>query len=152
MQNEKGCAPWPRLIAFLILHSSFVVSFSGCANSGAGVHAGEKYVVNKAQTLFYKYGPAQPAGPDFTLAKGRQVTMLSRQFGYSSVALEDGQSGYVPTDDLAPAPPEERPTPSPETKHTARRRERAPTREEESQVPLPELPQTKSGSNPPFRY
>ena len=124
----------------------------GCA-SGDGTHAGEKYVVNTQRTLFYKLGPAQSTGPDFALYKGQQLTMQHRQFGFSQVMTEDGQSGYVATEDLAAAPPEPKPERALQgpREERQRRRERAATREEQSQVPAPELPQSAPAGGG-FRY
>ncbi|MEA3188495.1 MAG: hypothetical protein QOD99_2325 [Chthoniobacter sp.] len=109
-----------------------------CAHRSGGGHAGEKYVVNSQRTLFYRFGPAQSNGPDFALYKGQRLTMLSQQFGYSHITTEDGQLGYVSTEDIAPAPPEPTPSPTP-----ARRKSEPANRatiEEQKLVPLPPLP------------
>ena len=155
MQNLKSARASRGKISFIILHSSFCILFAACSTSGPGSHAGENYVVNSQRTSFFKYGPAQASGPDFALTKGQRLTMLSRQFGYSHVAMDSGQSGYVATEDLAPAPPESNPSPSPTpapnlntSAERPERRERAPTREEEAQVPLPDLPQGRSSPAP----
>jgi hypothetical protein len=129
---------------------------AGCAaQSGAGVHAGDAYIVNSPRSLFYSYGPAQASGPDFALSHGTLLTMLSYEYGYSHVAVAaTGQTGYVPTDDLAPAP-KASPTPSLLALQSRHRRDdsRPPTPEEESQIPLPEFPQSEPPPNaPPFRY
>jgi hypothetical protein len=63
------------------------------------------YVVSTPQTPIFRYGPAQSFGPDFNLQQGQHVVMLRREFGYSRIMTDDGQSGYVATEDLAPAPP-----------------------------------------------
>lgn len=132
-----------------------LVLLSGCASGSAGAHVGEKFAVNTQRTLFFKFGPAQTTGPDFALYKGQRVTMLSYQFGYSHVATDDGQSGYVSTDDITAAPPDPK---APATSATTRggrpvRRERAPTREEQARVPLPDLPDRKPHpGSPGFRY
>ena len=47
-----------------------------------------KFLVSVKSAQFYKYGPAQAFGADFTLAQGQKVTMLERQFGFSRVMLE----------------------------------------------------------------
>ena len=134
---------------------------AGCAaQSGAGVHAGEAYIVNTPQALFYSYGPAQASGPDFTIGHGTQLTMLSYEYGYSHVAVAaTGQSGYVATNDLAPAPPGSTASATPPllASQSHRRHEsgdsRPPTAEEESQIPLPEFPESKPPADaPPFRY
>jgi len=133
---------------------------AGCSTGGAGAHAGDAYVVKTARTLFYSYGPAQASGPDFALSQGQRVVMLSYEYGYSHVAVAGtGQSGYLPTDDLAPAPPLPKGSPTPSLlasrahhRHSAED-SRPPTPEEESQIPLPEFPESKPPPNaPPFRY
>jgi uncharacterized protein YgiM (DUF1202 family) len=58
---------------------------------------------------FFLHGPAQGNGPDRTLAKGDEVQVLRKEFGYSFVQLSDGQKGYVANDDLVVAPPESKP-------------------------------------------
>lgn len=75
---------------------------AACATgSGTG-----RYVVTAPKSEFYKYGPAQAFGPDFALNRGQKVTVVENSFGFSKVTTDDGISGYMPTDDLAPAPPE----------------------------------------------
>lgn len=127
---------------------------TGCAAPQTNAHEGEKYLVNAQRTLFYKFGPAQPNGPDLALYKGQRLTMLGSQFGYSHVATEEGVSGYVSSEDLVPAPPEPAVTPapsvSPKPLHPLRYRGRAPTREEELLLPPPELP--GGAPQPRFRY
>jgi hypothetical protein len=138
----------------------------GClAPAGPGSHAGEPYLVNTQRTLFYSFGPAQTTGPDFALYKGQRLTMLSRSYGYSHVALEGGgQSGYVATEDLVPGPPAPHPSPTATPGASSRsghRRHagggspgRTPSAAEQSQVPLlPEFPESKPPPGaPPFRY
>lgn len=75
----------------------------------------DRYEVSARQTEFYKEGPAQAFGPDLALERGRQVTMVKREFGFSQVRLEDNTSGYVATEDLRailppPAPKKLRPS------------------------------------------
>ena len=59
----------------------------------------------RVKTPMFRYGPAQSFGPDFSLPPGQHVIMLSKEFGYSRVMTDDGQSGYVATEDLVAAPP-----------------------------------------------
>lgn len=143
---------WPLGASALLLGLLFFLP--GCATD-QNTHAGERFMVNAQRTLFYKFGPVQPTGPDLALYQGQRVTMLRRQFGYSHVALETGQTGYVATEDMAPAPPDPAPAPTP-TLATAvapaagrgsgpqpRRSEprgRRPTAAEEAAVPPPDLP------------
>jgi hypothetical protein len=141
------------------------VSLGFLTSCTTGTHSGERYAVNSQRTLFYKYGPAQATGPDLALYKGQQVTMQSRAFGYSHITTDDGQSGYVATEDLIPAPPPPEPLPTPtlaSTHGSSNRRSRnseqthgrRPSREEESQVPAPDLPKLKLTPPPElnFRY
>jgi len=134
---------------------------AGCASTaGPGTHAGDSYTVKSQRTPFYSYGPAQSSGPDFALTHGARVTMLSYEYGFSHVAVEGtGQSGYVATDDLAPAAP--LPAPSPSAllasahvrHHHGADDSRPPTAEEQSQIPLPEFPESKPPPGAPaFRY
>ncbi len=67
------------------------------------------YMVNTPQTPMFRYGPAQSFGADFNLQQGQRVVMLRKEFGYSRVMTESGQTGYVATEDIVPAPPESKP-------------------------------------------
>jgi len=137
------------------------ILLAGCSTSaGPGAHAGEPYIVNSQRTLFYAYGPAQASGPDFAINHGQRVTMLSYSYGYSQIAItETGQSGYVATEDLKPAPPSALPSPSASPGAVRRRRggsarvSRPPTPAEQLRIPLPEFPESKPPPGAPaFRY
>jgi hypothetical protein len=78
-----------------------VMAFSGCATTSGPTDIGH-YVVNVPQTAMYRMGPAQSFGPDFNLQQGQHVVMLKREYGYSRVQTDEGQSGFVATEDLAP--------------------------------------------------
>jgi len=147
-----------RPSASLILLALGAFLQAGCSSpSGPGSHAGEPYIVNSQRTLFYSFGPAQANGPDFALYHGQQLKMLSYGYGYSHVSIQGtGQTGFVPTEDVAPAPPQARPAASPPSplghhRHTAD--SRPPTPSEQSQIPLPDFPESKPPPNAPtFRY
>jgi len=114
-------------------------------------------MVNSQRTLFYSFGPAQASGPDYALYHGQRLKMLSYGYGYSHVSVEGtDQTGYVPTEDVAPAPPEALPAASPTVlpgHHRHHADSRAPTAAEQSQIPLPDFPESKPPPNaPPFRY
>lgn len=81
-----------------------LLALSGCSSTGATSQVGH-YVVRVPQSPMFRYGPAQSFGPDFSLQQGQHVVMLKREYGYSRVMTDDGQSGYVATEDLTPAPP-----------------------------------------------
>jgi hypothetical protein len=63
----------------------------------------KSFVVTAPRTPFFKYGPAQPHGADFSILKDTPVTLVKRDFGYSEIKTMDGQIGYVSTEDIAPA-------------------------------------------------
>src|SRR5436190_14589667 len=116
-------------LSFLALLS--VAALSGCTT--APEPRGGRFVVSAPHAPFYKYGPAQAFGADFALNRGQKVTVVENSFGFSKVTTDDGIAGFMPTDDLTPAPPE----PAPQqraTPRTASRRARdeetfvAPTR------------------------
>ncbi len=129
----------------------------GCAGpTGAGAHAGEPYLVSAAHTPFYSYGPAQATGPDSSLPRGTRLTMLSYAYGYSHIAIEGtSQTGYVATDDVAPAPPAPKPIPLPAPPRHRRIMEEAPyptpVKEDTNALPVFEDTLPPPGA-PPFRY
>ena len=105
---------------------------------------------------FYEFGPAQANGADFSLYHGQRVTMLTYEYGFSHVALVDtGQTGYVATEDILPAPPLPKPSPTPTParhRHHADGEEPMPPGAQPT-VPLPEFPESKPPANAPrFRY
>lgn len=116
----------------LSLLAGCLLLLPGCA---AGGGAG-RYVVTAAKSPFYKYGPAQAFGADFALNRGQKVTVVENSFGFARVTTDDGISGYMATDDLAPAPPE----PAPQVRAPSRTATRR-IRGEETFVP----PQKKGG-------
>ena len=95
MQNRKSAA-------------LLIVLLAGCARELAP--PGSRFQVSAHSAQFYKYGPAQSFGADFVLPKGQRVIMLDRSFGFSRVMTDDGISGWVASEDIAPAPPEPRRT------------------------------------------
>jgi hypothetical protein len=96
----------------LALAFSAAAIFGSCT-SGPAVPPGSRYIVTASRAQFYKYGPAQTFGPDFALGKGQKVTMVQHSFGYSRVTTDDGVTGYVSSDEVAPAPPEPKPPSTP---------------------------------------
>jgi hypothetical protein len=70
-------------------------------------------VVLHDEVPFYLHGPAQGNGSDRTLAKGDEVQVVRKEFGFSFVQLEDGKKGFVANEELAVAPPRPSPTPTP---------------------------------------
>ena len=146
------------LFAAILLHAMLV---AGCSTAGGpGTRAGDAYIVKNSRTPFYSYGPAQASGPDFALSQGDRVTMLSYEYGYCHVAVQGtGQSGYVATEDLAPAPPQPKPAApalaggSHPRHHRSGYGSRPSGPVDESQIPLPEFPESKPPPGAPaFRY
>ncbi|MGI8956288.1 MAG: hypothetical protein ACR2II_05155 [Chthoniobacterales bacterium] len=82
---------------------------AGCASSGKPkVFSGGTdtwFAVATHQTPFYKYGPQQGSGPDMQLAHDSIMKVIRPSFGYVKVELQDGESGYVASEDIRPAEP-----------------------------------------------
>jgi hypothetical protein len=88
------------------------LAVTGCQSTGGATSTPVGHYTVRVQTPMFRYGPAQNFGPDFSLPQGQHVIMLKKEFGYSRVMTDDGQSGYVASEDLVPAPP---PPPPPKT-------------------------------------
>jgi len=137
---------------------------SGCASHGenAGPQSAStgpvRYIVKAEQTPFYKYGPAQANGPDFQLKKGRIVIMLERQYGFSRVQTDEGDSGYVGTDDIAPAPDQNADLADAAPKHSgdgatrSHGGNRTPVFDQPNDAPLPSGQPPSDEPMPSFRY
>ena len=67
----------------------------------------DRYKVTADTTGVFRYSPLQASGSDFDLKKNARVTMLHRGRGFSQIKTEDGQTGYVGTQDIAPLAPGE---------------------------------------------
>jgi hypothetical protein len=82
---------------------------AGCASSGKPrTSAGASdswYAVAANQTPFYRYGPQQGNGPDMQLPHDSIMKVIRPSFGYVKVQLQDGESGYVASEDIRPAAP-----------------------------------------------
>ena len=108
----KNPRQWIRRIAWSLVVMTALLN-AGCSSSApapAPATGPVRYVVTADETAFYKYGPAQANGADMKLKRGREVVMLERHYGYSRVQTDEGDSGYVPTDDIAPSPHQPDPT------------------------------------------
>ena len=62
------------------------------------------FAVSAEKTPFYRFGPQQGSGPDRDLPRDTVVTVIRKSMGYSKVRLEDGQEGFVSSEDLTRAP------------------------------------------------
>ena len=163
--GEKVFRMRPRALSSFLAATMAVFLFAAaCANKPTQGPVTTSFAVASASAPFFKYGPAQEFGADFTLAQGQRLTMIHRELGYSRVMTENGISGYVSNDDLKPAPPATplpvKATPSPG--FWARHRVGGGSNFKPSPQPLfdvndvppPPLPAggEKPHSTPPFRY
>ena len=82
--------------------------FAGCAASKPG-KGDMYYAVSAKLAQVYRFGPSQPTGADALLKQGQRIIMLRQEYGYSRVMTEDGMTGYIANDLIAPAPPPEKP-------------------------------------------
>ncbi len=90
----------PGVAALALLAACGSVQKIGALNGTTGGW----YSVTAEQTPFYKYGPQQGNGPDEQLPKEALLKVIRPSFGYVKVKLQDGQDGYVASEDIRPAP------------------------------------------------
>ena len=106
-RNLFGAPVLPR--AALAQWGAYVIALACCAGLAGcetnSVPSGSRYVVAVPSAAFYKYGPAQTFGPDFTLSHDSEVTIIQHSEGLSHVRTSDGTGGYMYNEDLKPAPP-----------------------------------------------
>jgi len=103
----------------LVLTAFTALVLGGCSSLDETRDVGH-YVVSAPKTPLYRYGPAQSFGADYNVMQGQHVVMIRRDSGYSRIMTDDGQTGYVATEDLSPAPPPPKPTPSTPSRMFAR--------------------------------
>ncbi|HJT81365.1 MAG TPA: hypothetical protein VJ719_09225 [Chthoniobacterales bacterium] len=89
------------VIAIALSLSSCVQLFGKRSKPAATNHA--LYAVKTDKTPFYRFGPQQVNGPDRDLSRDTTVTVIRRSMGYSKVRLEDGEEGFVASEDLSRA-------------------------------------------------
>jgi hypothetical protein len=91
------------------------MAFPSCSSIEYTADQAPQMVVCEDRTPFYRRGPAQGAGPDRYLAKGEEVIVSRKEFGYSFVTLKDGTKGYLANEVLASAPPRKTPATEPKS-------------------------------------
>ncbi len=98
--RKKGTlkTKWANVVA-----GAIVATLSACTSTEPGGITGHYEV--RVETPMYRYGPAQNFGPDMTLKQGQHVVLMRREYGYSRVMTDEGQSGYVATEDIVPTAP-----------------------------------------------
>ena len=156
--------PWTPSLKSLsrLVALTGLTMLAACENT---IPSGAKYVVAVPKAAFYKYGPAQSFGPDFTLDQDTRLTILEHSMGFSRVTTASGITGYISNDDVKPAPPD---APSPQESATAKSRLKpvfgtmkskrsdmqpvpgSPLFENGDLAPLPE--RTDPKPNPRFRF
>jgi uncharacterized protein YgiM (DUF1202 family) len=115
--------------------SACLLILQGCSVVEYDPANAPKMIVTDEHTAFYRHGPAQSSGPDFSLNKGETVEVLRREFGYSVVRVHGEDNGYVANEALAPV---NEPSPTPSPVHVKKR---------------PKVGSSTSGStSPAFRY
>src|SRR6267143_2068790 len=96
---------WLKTLSPLVILAALS---AGCASSkkiGGTSNSERWYSVSAAQTPFYHYGPQQGNGPDLQLPRDSIMKVIRPSFGYVKVQLQNGENGYVATEDIAPASP-----------------------------------------------
>ncbi len=88
----------PALVALLAAGCSYSLKTSVLSGT-----TGNWYSVAANQTPFYRYGPQQASGPDQQLPHDSIMKVIRPSFGYVKVQLQDGENGYVASEDIAPA-------------------------------------------------
>lgn len=94
---KPQCLVVPALVALLA---------AGCSSSLKPALSGTTggwFSVAANQTPFYRYGPQQGNGPDMQLPRDSIMKVIRPSFGYVKVQLQDGESGYVASEDIRPA-------------------------------------------------
>jgi hypothetical protein len=105
-------------------------------------------VVATDYAQFFKLGPQQAGGADFSLRAGETVMLQRKEFGYSRVQLENNLVGYMANEDITPAPPPEKRKPGKRKKgdragsttgSSSRSRSQAPEPEDFEDLPINDL-------------
>lgn len=93
----------PRLVGLALVGALAVGCSSSLKTSVLSGTTGNWYSVAANQTPFYRYGPQQASGPDQQLPHDAIMKVIRPSFGYVKVKLQDGENGYVASEDIAPA-------------------------------------------------
>jgi hypothetical protein len=93
----------------LLVASAGLLWLAGCATQSFEPGKEPEFEVIGDYAKFYLAGPGQERGPDATLRTGERFFLVRREMGYSLVRLEDGRTGYVANEEMAPAPEPQEP-------------------------------------------
>ena len=97
------------------------LTLTGCHTVHYDEASAPAMVVSSDLGPVFFQGPTQLKGPDANLMKGAEVSLLTKEVGYSYVRLYDGRKGYMANEDLSPAP-KPSPTPKPKSKPIVRQK------------------------------
>ena len=103
------------LCAEIALAGVLALSSCGALKSARLAKGDQYYAVSAKLAQVYRFGPSQPTGADAMLKQGQRIIMLRQEYGYSRVMTEDGLTGFVANDLIAPAPPPQKPRTFPGT-------------------------------------
>ncbi len=149
---KPQCLVLPALVALLA---------AGCASAikpALSGTIGGWYSVSADQTPFYRYGPQQGSGPDMQLPRDSIMKVIRPSFGYMKVQLQDGENGYVASEDIRPAPAtlvaeKLAPPPPPELPPTlAGQGEQFQLNSDDPRLIAPPEPLPEASPAPEFRY
>ncbi len=100
----------PSIAARALAGLAAVLLFAGCETTPlepSPDFIGDM-IVSTDYAQFFRLGPQQAGGADFSLRTGERVMLQRKEFGYSRVQLENGLVGYMANEDIQSAPPEPR--------------------------------------------
>ena len=103
----SGCKRGPETASTATTNPSAAATVAGTGDPIRAVPDKDRYKVTADTTGFFRYSPLQAAGSDSDLKKNARLTMIKRGRGFSQIKTEDGQTGYVGTEDIAPLAPSE---------------------------------------------
>ena len=131
-------AAWAAITGLSVLSVLFVPSCETVPLEPSPNFTGDM-AVSTDYAQFFRLGPQQAGGADLSLRTGERVMLQRKEFGYSRVQLENGLVGYMANEDITPAPPEPKPTPS-ARKRTGSRNRGAVTSDDDfyADMPLPD--------------
>jgi len=95
-------------LGFVFLVLPFLIFAGGCAGTHAPSASNDSppqqrlYTVTATSTAFYTHGPRQ-GGPDQRLPKDTLLRLIRYSPSFAKVALLEGPTGFVLTDDIAPS-------------------------------------------------
>ena len=143
----KACTFLPAAAAILLV--------AGCTSSITQGTIGDWYAVTAPETPFYRYGPQQGNGPDSQLPKDSIMKIIRPSFGFVKVKLQDGESGYVASEDIGVAPKalvQEKLAPPPPPPSLASGEEEFNLNSDDPRLVAPPEPLPEASPTPRFRY